>query len=322
MNSISPGGKWLVTILGLAIMLALATGCKTVPTASVQTFAAGATSAKTQADEAFQAVNDLIAADQVDDAAQATNLSESLFFTVLDPAALAVWDNTLAKLEAYAQHLEALTSPDLTQDFVTDSENLGAQLQAFSQSLQTQQLVAPAPAIPPGIATAFTEIGSLLIREKAEHDALRIAADANASIGHALQSMADTIGKTSQDALRGTLQVHWQGRLAGLMLQFKQADEKMRQAIAGDPAKKEISLADGAAAKKAMAANFVALMQKRDAQDALLASLRRSLLNLAGLHASLAKGANLEALQFAQMIADEVKASRDIYTHFQTSLKP
>lgn len=306
---------------GLAVILALATGCKTIPLSSVQSFSTGVTSAQTQSGETFAAVNDLIAADQLEDAAHATNLTEKLFVVVLDPKSLAVWDETFAKLEAYSLHMQALISPDLTKDFVAESENLGVELQTFGKRLQEEKIVATAPEIPPGVATAFTEVGSLLIRYKAQHDALRIAAAASPSINGALQTMAESIGDTARHGIRGTVQAHWEGRLADTQEKFKIADEKMQKTIAADPTSKQSILADGLAAKKPIAEEFLTQMQTRDTQDALLAALRRSLLNLANLHSALAKGSDVDSRRFAQMIADEVKAARNIYSDFKTKLK-
>ena len=67
----------------LAIGLGATAGCRSLSSSAVPAFAAGVTAAKTQSGEAFRSVNDLIAQDQLDDAATATNLSEELFTKVL-----------------------------------------------------------------------------------------------------------------------------------------------------------------------------------------------------------------------------------------------
>jgi hypothetical protein len=292
-----------------------------MPSDSLQSFSSGVTSAKTQSEDVFRAVNDMIAVDQLEDAAHATNLSESLFLDVLDDKSLAVWGDTLAKLEAYSLHLQTLTSPELTKDFVAQSEQLGSDLQAFGQGLKDRQVIDKAPSIPPGVATAFTEVGSLLIRYKAERDAMRIATAADPWIQTAFQGMAAAIGETPEHGIRGTVRAHWQGRLAEPKKEFKLAEEKAQKAVGENPSGKQQIMADAATEKKAIAENFLKLMQTEDAEDALLAALRRSMLSLASLHSSMVRGATLDARQFAQIISDEAKASREIYSQFQAKLK-
>ena len=314
----------LKTFFGLAFLVSVivwTSGCKTMPSEALTSFAPGVTSAKTQSEETFQAINELIAEDQLEDAAHATNLSEHLFYEVLDAQSLKVWDDTLAKLETYSLHLQALTSPDLTKNFVAESENLGANLQAFGQSLQAHGLVETAPVISPGVAAAFTEVGNLLIRAKAQRDAIKIAQAADASICRAFQSMADSLGDTAEHGLRTTVRDHWQGRLAEPKKQFRLAEEAMQKAIADNPADKQKFMADAVAAKKIIAASFLELIQKQKAEDELLAALRRSLLNLANLHSALAKGSAVDARALSQIITGEVKASRDIYAKFASTLK-
>jgi len=278
-----------------------ATGCKTLPTTGIETFSAGTTAAKTQSEEVFRAVNDLIAQDQLDDAAKATNLTEQLFAKVLSPENSRVWDETFAKLESYAHHLQALAAPALTKSFQEQAEGLGSDLQTFGQRLKDAGLIGKAPEISPGIATAITELGSLIIRAKAQHDARRIVSAANSNVVAALRLMASSLGETSRAGLRGTVRTHWLDRLGAKERQFKKQPDE--------------------AGKRQVASEFVELLQQRDAQDAVLASLRRSLLSLADLHQSLAQGESLTARQLAQVIADETKASREIYSQFKGTLK-
>lgn len=287
-------------ITAVAISLLACAGCKTISSQGVETLASGVTAAKTQSEEAFSAINDLIAEDQVTDAAKAANLTEQLFAPVLDPEDVAAWDQTLAKLESYATHLQTLASPEISQSFEQETENLGGELQTFGDDLKQTGVAGGQPHIPPGVATAFTELGSLIIRARSQRDAVQIAAAANASVNNVLKLMAGSLGETSKKGLRGTVREHWLGRLGDLEEQFKsQTDPAARREIAGQ---------------------FLDAMKRRDAQDAVLASLRRSLLNLSALHQSLARGDKLTAARFANDIAQEVKASRDIYTQFQQKL--
>jgi hypothetical protein len=289
-----------VFLATLAIGLAVTTGCKTMSPAGMEAFSTGATAAKTQSEEAFRAVNELIAEDQLEDAAAATNLTEELFSPVLSADNVAIWDQTLSKLESYGQHLQALTSPELTKSFEDQAQVLGADLQHLGQRLQDSGFVGKAPEISPGLATAVTELGRIILRVKAQHDARRTAVSANPEIGSALRVMADSLGETQLTGLRGTVRAHWLGRLGRKKLEFRRETD-----------------AEG---KHRVAVDFVELMQRRDAQDAVLASLRRSLLGLADLHNALAQGQSLSAHQLAQSIEEEVKAARQTYARFQEQL--
>jgi|SRR5882724_12893052 len=286
--------------LTCAITLLAFTGCKSISSSGAVNFSAGVTTAKTQSGETFRTINDLVAADQLEDAAKATNLTEQLFTKVLNPEDIAVWDQSFAKLESYAQHLQSLDSPDVANSFVQEAENLGGELKTFGQNLKQTGLIASAPEISAGLATAFTELGSIIIRAKAHHDALRIASAANSNVVTIFRVMSAGVGDTSKTGLRGTSREHWLGRLAVLKQQFKkQSDET---------------------GKREIAEKFVAMMEQRDAQDAALASLRRSLLGLAAMHQSLSKGDSASVAQLAQMLSQEMKATRDIHSQFQSNL--
>jgi hypothetical protein len=288
----------LAALLGI---LAFACGCKTVSHSDVQAFAAGVTAAKTQSGEAFRSVTDLIAQDQLEDTARATNLTEALFAPVLDAQNVAVWDGTLAKLESYGTHLQMLTGPKLTESYEQEAESLGNDLQNLGKRLADEHLLDKAPNISPGIATAVTELGRLIIRAKAQHDARRIATSANSNIVATLHLMAASIGETSQTGLRGTVRQHWLGRLGEKKVEFRRQTESE--------------------AKKRVATEFLSQMQERDTQDAVLASLRRSLLSLASLHQALSNRDALTARQLAQAISDEIKAAREMYAQFKEKLK-
>src|SRR6266480_7072843 len=220
-----------IFLLAFSIGLSAA-GCKTIPTTAIETFSAGATAAKTQSEEVFRAVNDLIARDQLDDAVRATNLTEQLFTKVLSPENVGIWDQTFAKLESYAHHLQALTAPELTKSFTEQAETLGTDLQNFGQRLKDAGLAGKAPEISPGIATAVTELGSLIIRAKAQHDARRIVSAANSNIVAALRLMAASLGETPKNGLRATVREHWLGRLGDKERKFKkQGDEAGKRQI-------------------------------------------------------------------------------------------
>ena len=98
------------------------------------------------------------------------------------------------------------------------------------------------------------------------------------------------IGATSDDAIRGTVRTSWNQVLAGRSVDFLRAQ--------GDDAKRAVVL------------DYVATLDKRDAQDRSLASLRRSIGLRASAHASLAAGRPEGAGAMLQMVQREYAAWR------------
>src|SRR6185295_20180494 len=121
-----PNAKWL--IVALAVVLTGTVGCKTIPTDSATAFASGVTAVRSQSKETFSGANDLIADASLDYAASQSTLKEESFAAGLDSESLQAWDQALEKLEKYAQHLQALTSPELTKAFEDEAVNLSGEL--------------------------------------------------------------------------------------------------------------------------------------------------------------------------------------------------
>src|SRR5947207_2748753 len=173
--------RWVASLLTAAVVTL--TGCKTVPSDVLTSFTSGITTARTQSQEAFNTVNELVADASLDYAAGQTNLVESSFAAGLDEESLAAWDEILEKLEKYAQHLQLLTSPDLAGSFDDEAVNLSGELKNFGQHLQGAGLINKSPEISPAIATGFTKLGELIIRLRAEARARKVLADTDAEIG-------------------------------------------------------------------------------------------------------------------------------------------
>jgi len=215
----------------LAILLLA--GCRSIPSADVQAFSTGVSAARSQTDTALLAVTDLTTDSIIDYAASQATLTEANFLPVLDPAAIAVWDNVFSALEKYSQSLVLLTSPNLTSDYESAAVNLADQIKQTGSKLESQKLAGSAPAVPPSFAAAFTELGEILLRAKAQHDAIRIASQTEPKIRSILSVMADTIGATRNEGLRGTVHANWDQRKAAQQVAF--LDSKVstaRRAIA------------------------------------------------------------------------------------------
>ena len=292
MNRCRPNPCLSAGCLGLGLLLLV--GCRSTLPDSVVAFSAGVTAARTQSQEAFCAVNDLVGDAAVDYAATQPRLLESTFGVGLDEDSLQAWDQVLAKLESYAQHLQALTSPQLTRPFEDATVSLSGQLRSFGQHLQQADLAGKSPEISPGLATDFTELAEVIIRVQANARAREVLTKADADVGRICRSLADSIGATRTNGLRGTVNAQWVQRLANQKAEFL--------------AKTDVT------GKRAVAAAFRKALQDQAAQDLVLLSLRRSLLHLADLHHALALGDALTARSAAVAIGNEVQHTRALYS--------
>jgi hypothetical protein len=289
---------WLGLVAGAALMVA-ATGCKTVPNTNLQAFSAGLTSAQTQSDEAFHAVNQMIADVSLDHAARQPHLLEADFSAGLDPGSIQIWDDILAKIGKYAQHIAALTSPDVAKSFDDEAVNLSGELKNFGDHLQSVG-VSQVPQLNPSLATGFTTLGELIIRYRAQARALEVLASTDQTIANIFETMADAIGPTQTNGIRGTVAAHWTQLLAEKKVAFLTADQ---------------------AGKRQLASDFRDLLDRKATQDLVLVSLRHSLLQLRDLHHALAQGQPLTAQAAADAISDEIKRTRDLNDRFTAQLQ-
>jgi len=293
-----PGG---FAVLALALTMAVFTGCKTIPQDSVTTFSNGINTVRTQSQESFNAVNEMVADASLDFAARQPTLRESSFAAGLDDESLHAWDQILGKLEKYAQHLQALTSPELTKEFDAEAVNLSGELKDFGQHLKEAGLASKSPEISPSIATGFTELAGFIIRFRAQARAREVLGGSDAEVGRIFRTMADSIGTSQTNGVRGTVTSHWTQRLADQKGSFLNASDF--------------------AAKRQVAAEFRNLLERRTAQDSVLLSLRRSLLQLADLHHALAVGEPWNSQSAAAAIAAEIAHTRDLNSRFKEKLK-
>lgn len=256
----STGGT-LAALLGAALLFVA--GCTTVPPAQVTAFAQGVDAVKLQLDTTFTSINQFASEDEIDRAATLPVLKEEDVAVVLEPGDIAKWDNAFGSMDTYAANLNLLISPDRANEFGTAAEGLGTALSKLDPD-----------ALPSaGVAAGFVELGRLLIEAKAESDALQAARKADPGVQQVFSAMADVIGGTSDEGLRGTVQQHWIKRMAA-----------QRQAF----------LAANPNARRPVVVAFVGLRDKRDTQDLQLGSLRQSLLDLAAAHAALARGSQAD----------------------------
>ncbi len=286
----------------LALGLALVAGCKTAPSDSLTAFSTGLSAARTQSQEAFAAVNEMVAGTSVDFAAKQPTLTEASFSAGLDDQSLQAWDEILEKLAQYARDVQALTSPGQAREFGEATVNLSGELKDFATHLQQAGLINKSPSIGPAIATGFTQMGELLIRLHGQIRARQVLMQADPEVRRILQAMAEAVGASTAHGIRGTVQAHWDQQLAERKVAFLNAPDF--------------------AAKRLIASEFRDMLRRRSAQNLVLVSLRRSLLQLADVHHALSQGQNVTADLAATAIDTELQETRDLNNRFQEKLKP
>lgn len=242
-------------------------------------FRVAAATANQQTAQTFADVNAFLRERQIDRAVHQQSLKETMFFSELADEDVAKWNHAFAVIDAYAALLEKLLDPQHRNDVQQELVGLG---DAIGQ-IDGRQL-------PSGTAAGFATLGGLLLQIKTEKDAMAAIRRADPSLQAVFATMMTAIGKDQNDAIRATVTTSWNQLLNERSAAFLAAKDKD--------------------AKRAVVVDFVSILDKRDAQDRSLASLRRSIGLLASAHASLAAGRPEGASAMLQMVQREYAAWR------------
>jgi hypothetical protein len=272
----------------LAGLLTFATGCATAPDRdAVPTFRASAATANQRSQTAFAEINTFLRQQQIERATRLPNISEQkdesgvgAFFTPLASEDVAKWSRAFGLIDAYAATLEKLLAPARRADTESALSELGEKIGDVREER-----------LPPGIAAGFTQLAGLLVQMKAEKDALAAIRKADPAVQDVFSAMMAAIGENPSDGVRGTVVSSWTTVLGQIQVDFLNAQ--------GIPAKREV------------ATRYVAALDQRDAQDASLASLRRSFGLLAAAHRELAVGRAPSAQRLLDAIQQEYEAYRN-----------
>jgi hypothetical protein len=281
--------------LFLAITFLLLAGCSSVPSDKLSAFSTGVTTAKGQVNTAFAAVNVVTADEVIEFAANQQKLLDENFYAVLDPAAIAKWNAAFDGLSKYSQSLVVLTSPDITKDYKTATAGLASQISETGDKLNKAGLTSSAPSLSPGVATAFAELGNLILKAKASKDAKTIVQKTDPTVARIFHTMADSV-----DTIRGTVHANW-------------TSKKKHKAAEFNPKAPE-------ADRKKVALEYSDLKDKEAEQDSALASLQRSLLALADAHHALARDSQYDVVAAVAVVKDEAKDTKDIYDQMKKAL--
>jgi len=285
--------------LGLALLTA---GCQTIPQADVDSFGKGVTQAKQQTGLAFRSLNELARDSLIDHAAKQPTLNDRMFVAVIEPESVAHWERVFSGLESYAGHLIALTSPNLTKEYQEYAVKLAEEVKVTGEALKSANIIPNAPQVSAPLATSLVKIGDLLIRARAQSRAREVLRETDPEIQQLFASMADIIGSTRTNGLRGTAWSHWNQQKGALTPAFLEAQDTVQ--------------------KRKVVEQFIELREKQLTHDAALASLERSLHALGNVHRAIAQGRNMDAASALALIMTELDDTKELHDEFKRALKP
>ncbi len=247
------------------LLQAVPSGCATAPSADLTGFGRAASTLQTDASTTFAEANRLARSVEVDRFVRsgAIALSERRFPAAVPPEVAAKWRGALGDLARYGNLLATLTGRGRG----------GVQTDAFRE-LGVQLNSSPTAAdLDPGVSAGFAALAGALVDLRAQSSARDILRRTDPDVRALLTAMADAIGRSDGNGLRGTVASNWTTALSAHQRAYasaatEKADARQRQIVA----------------------DYLVGIDRRDAQLAALAGLRASLLGLADAHTAAAHG--------------------------------
>jgi hypothetical protein len=286
-------GRQVVLSLLVLVVLGAMPGCVTrVQTGQIAPFRTGVATVSQQTQQSFTEVNSAVRATQVEVAGNADALREINFAGPLSAEDTAKWARAFSDIQAYA---------DALQELLSDEQRKSVEEQLQKLGLQFQQRVDPE--LPPGLAAAFQKLGGLLVQQYAQYRAIEVVRNVDPAVQDIFRGLADALGATPDAGVRGTVRASWNTRLAEIEANFRKiALEKPRTSVTD---------------KRALAEQYVAMLDLRSQQDLALMSVRTSTLALADAHAALAKGDEPSAASLIQIVRDEYEGYKVAKEQFE-----
>lgn len=262
-------------LLVLCCVLLLA-GCATVDRTAVAKFQQGVTVVNTGSQSVFAEFNAQARELRLDRAATLPRLTEEDVAPGLSPKSIDAWNASLDALALYAASLQRLTNQDTGKAIQADVAALGDRIITICNIQSDNTDFAK---------KAVGYIGNLLIRQAATAKALEIATEADPNVRQTLTGMSTILNRVKRDSAR-------------------MFEDKLDQAATTFEASKKDE-------KKKVAAEYVAVLNKRDAQLSSIAALQKSLISLADMHACILKENPSGIEAFAYALRSEVALARE-----------
>ncbi|PTQ59348.1 hypothetical protein C8J26_3092 [Sphingomonas aurantiaca] len=277
------------SVFAAALLAATALpGCsRTVSSADLIGFGTAAAALQRQTDANFASADRIARAAEVDRFVRsgAVGLTEKPFPPAVPPDVAAAWRSALFYLERYGLLLGTLTDPQQGAQTTDAFKQLGVELNGG---------VAGA-GISPGVAAAFSSLAGALVQEDARRKALGILRRNDPHVRGLLTAMAEAIGATDGEGLRGTVAAAWTTSTGELQRTYAvaaaQHDEPRQRSIVND---------------------YLSALGRRQAQLNDLAALRHSFLGLADAHSAAADGSKRPVGELLDLIEGRLDEVRDL----------
>lgn len=287
---VGPAGRSITCLLfALAI-----SGCATAPSADLTGFGRAASTLQADVATTFAEANKLTRSVEVDRFVRsgAIGLSERRFPLAVPAEVAAKWRGVLSDLARYGNLLATLTGRERGGVQTDAFRELGVQLNAGPTTLD----------LDPGISAGFAALAGALVDLRAQASARDILRNTDPKVRALLTAMADAVGTSDTEGLRGTVASNWTTALASYQRGYAEAatmkvDARQRQIVA----------------------DYITGIDKRDGQLAALAGLRASLLSLADAHAAAANGSKRPFDEVLKDVNDRLKRTEATYQAIEKS---
>jgi hypothetical protein len=193
-----------------------------------------------------------------------TRLAQNTFEPLITAEVGNDWRSAFEDLERYGLLLGTLTGDEQRKQTTAAFRNLGVELNTGVAGAK----------ISPGVAAGFSALAGTLVEMGAQRRAREILVRTDPQIRTLLEAMAEAIGASDREGLRGTVATAWTTTGGRTQRAYAAAVEARRDEDA----------------RRAIVNEYLALQDRRQAQIASLAGLRTSLLALADAHSAAAAG--------------------------------
>jgi hypothetical protein len=288
------GSRGIARQLVLVTSILLA-GCRTpTPPGDLAEFAKAASSISRQAQTVFTDSNKLarsVSAERFIASGQ-PGLSEDKFLTAVSPGDIAAWQAALSNLEDYGNALASLLDenrgPAISDSLVKVGQNLNANSAGVS--------------ISPAVGAGFASLGGAILSAAQHHQARKILQATDPSIQQITHSMAQAIGGTDAEGLRGSVKSNWTASLNPIRADYADAAGK-----------------HDLARQRGLVREYLAALDRRDAQLTTLADLRQAIAALGAAHAAAAAGNPKSAGSLLEAVAARAEETRRLYDAFSAT---
>lgn len=271
------------TLAGLSLAACATPG--PVLTESVGTIRTGVALADEQAAASFKAANSLALEIAIERKVglPETSLRENDFPAAVDLETIAKWEASFNLLDRYLAGLQKLVDP-------SRADATGTGLSELAEEMQDGAMDAK---LPVGVGPVVAALGRAIVQIGAERKAQMVLRRTDPAFQQVTAAMADAIGADDNGDLRGTVRNYWTNKFGESVVAYGR--------ISPD-AKDE---------RRAVIADYLKLIDARNADLARLRTLRTSILALGEAHAAAARGDAGTALYWIGRVSDWVKATKE-----------